>query len=1191
MHIEEIIVDGFKSYAVRTVIAGFDRKFNAITGLNGSGKSNILDAICFVLGISNLSQVRAGNLNELVYKQGQAGVTKASVTIVFNNAERENSPVGYEEYAQITVTRQVVIGGRNKYLINGHTAQLSRVQNLFHSVQLNVNNPHFLIMQGRITKVINMKPPEVLAMIEEAAGTRMFEMKREAAVKTIEKKDGKVEEMKKVLAEEITPTLDKLRTERGAYMQFTASSAECERLERFVTAHEYHAAQLEAERGARALDELTEEHGAHVAAAEELRAEQAAKEAAAAAAAASGESAGSKEARRAETDAEALSRDVVKATAACGHKREAAARERAAAEAHRTAAVELERVADSATAGAQASAARLAELRASHDAAAAELRQRESTYEGQLGVGTDATANTLAAQEQQAVADATNAASEAKQAATRAKHLAKELLDASHKLAAAKSDGDRLGAELDALAKAEGAARRRLEALGHDEGAAATLAVELRAAEARAADARGRADALGARLSGCTFQYTKPSASFDARAVRGTVAELVTVREARMALALEVLAGGKLQHVVVDTETTAKALLERGKLQRRTTFAPLSKIQARTVPAAKLAAARALVGAESVWSALELLDYAADVAPAVAYAFGGSLVCVDAPTAKRLAFDKSVGVACVTLDGDNFNPAGTLTGGSRPPAGEGLLARMAKLAAARADADGADGAARELGGRAERAAAASDEAARLSGELQLIQHNQALARERIGASAYGQLLATRDALAADADACEAARDKATAAERAAKARAAELKASAAEFATDTGAQLAKLKKAIGDGKKALAAKAKELDAARQLVERGELALGATADERGALLALADGCERDAAALDAEAAQMAAALAGEEGRLRALEETLKAHRAQCKAHAERAAAARADASRAGKQLAELTLNVKRADQKLARARKDGEGAHAAMAALCAKHAWIADEARHFGAAGTDYDFAAREPARAAERLRALIKERENLSKRVNKKALAMFERAEAEHDELQRKKAIIEGDKGKIEAVINELDKKKKARERERERASAHARARACASQRTRMRARGRCAEPPVACLAGPSAPVSRLTAPCPAIWSCALSLARPCPLSLRRRRSRRPGQRSTATSARSSRRCCRTRTPSCSRPRGRRSTTASSSTSRSATSGSRRCSSSRAGSARSSRSRSCSRSCSSSRRRSTSSTRSTPRST
>ena len=57
MHIIEIVLDGFKSYATRTVITDFDPQFNAITGLNGSGKSNVLDSICFVLGISNLSQV------------------------------------------------------------------------------------------------------------------------------------------------------------------------------------------------------------------------------------------------------------------------------------------------------------------------------------------------------------------------------------------------------------------------------------------------------------------------------------------------------------------------------------------------------------------------------------------------------------------------------------------------------------------------------------------------------------------------------------------------------------------------------------------------------------------------------------------------------------------------------------------------------------------------------------------------------------------------------------------------------------------------------------------------------------------------------------------------------------------------------------------------------------------------------
>lgn len=58
MYIKSVIIDGFKSYGRRVEIPGFDPEFNAITGLNGTGKSNILDSICFVLGISNLGQVR-----------------------------------------------------------------------------------------------------------------------------------------------------------------------------------------------------------------------------------------------------------------------------------------------------------------------------------------------------------------------------------------------------------------------------------------------------------------------------------------------------------------------------------------------------------------------------------------------------------------------------------------------------------------------------------------------------------------------------------------------------------------------------------------------------------------------------------------------------------------------------------------------------------------------------------------------------------------------------------------------------------------------------------------------------------------------------------------------------------------------------------------------------------------------------
>jgi structural maintenance of chromosome 2 len=131
------------------------------------------------------------------------------------------------------------MGGRTKYIINGHNAQQQTVQNLFQSVQLNINNPHFLIMQGRITKVLNMKHTEILSMVEEAAGTKMFEDRKNKAIATIAKKERKVEEINKILAEDIIPKLDHLRTEKRIYLDFQKNESEMERLNRLVISYEY----------------------------------------------------------------------------------------------------------------------------------------------------------------------------------------------------------------------------------------------------------------------------------------------------------------------------------------------------------------------------------------------------------------------------------------------------------------------------------------------------------------------------------------------------------------------------------------------------------------------------------------------------------------------------------------------------------------------------------------------------------------------------------------------------------------------------------------------------------------------------------------------------------------------------------------------------------------------------------------
>ena len=231
-----MIIDGFKSYATRTVISDWDPQFNAITGLNGSGKSNILDAICFVLGIASMTTVRASNLQDLIYKRGQAGVTKASVTIVFDNSDTSKSPIGFETCSKISVTRQIILGGSSKYLVNGHKAQQQTVLNLFQSVQLNINNPNFLIMQGKITKVLNMKPSEILSLIEEAAGTRTFEERKDKAKKTMAKKDTKLAEIRSLLQEEIEPKLEKRRNDKLTVVEYQQGQTDLEKLTRIITA-------------------------------------------------------------------------------------------------------------------------------------------------------------------------------------------------------------------------------------------------------------------------------------------------------------------------------------------------------------------------------------------------------------------------------------------------------------------------------------------------------------------------------------------------------------------------------------------------------------------------------------------------------------------------------------------------------------------------------------------------------------------------------------------------------------------------------------------------------------------------------------------------------------------------------------------------------------------------------------------
>lgn len=137
-----------------------------------------------------------------------------------------------------------MLGGKNKYLVNGHVVQQKSVENLFQSVQLNVNNPHFLIMQGQITKVLNMRPHEILALIEETAGTRMYDDRKGKAIVTLEKKSRKVEEIETQKQEVIEPRLRSLRDEKRDFLEYKRVESEIERMKRFLASVEIQTRQV-----------------------------------------------------------------------------------------------------------------------------------------------------------------------------------------------------------------------------------------------------------------------------------------------------------------------------------------------------------------------------------------------------------------------------------------------------------------------------------------------------------------------------------------------------------------------------------------------------------------------------------------------------------------------------------------------------------------------------------------------------------------------------------------------------------------------------------------------------------------------------------------------------------------------------------------------------------------------------------
>ncbi|KIV89865.1 hypothetical protein PV10_07233 [Exophiala mesophila] len=1029
MKIVELVIDGFKSYSQRTVISGWDPTFNAVTGLNGSGKSNILDSICFVLGITNMSTVRAQNLQDLIYKRGQAGVTKASVTIVFDNADKQTSPIGFEEYAQISVTRQIVMGGTSKYLINGHRAQQTTVQNLFQSVGLNINNPNFIIMQGRITKVLNMKAAEILAMIEEAAGTRMFEDRKEKAHKTMTKKEMKVLEIEGLLKEEIEPKLDKLRGEKRAWLDYQKTQSELERLTRVVVAADY-------VRSGEKMRSATQEHETKRAKVQHLE-ENAVKL--------------KREIENLEEDAERVksvrekemrkggrfqelenkvkeySHELVRLATVLDLKQSSIAEEeqrkkdvaknvkalKAQVGDKRKAFENLQSRWNSAKSESDSQNAEVEkkeELLSTLQTGVASREGQESGYQGQL---------------QEARNRMTSAGTEQEQAKLKISHLEKRIKEDEPRAKKAREQNAGLLSGLETLRKQAQKLESDLQKLGFEPGREEAMRERESTLHKDIRRLRQQVDELKRKVANVDFHFSDPSPNFDRSKVKGLVAQLFTLdrEKANAGTALEICAGGRLYNVVVDTAETGTQLLQNGKLKKRVTIIPLNKISAFKASAEKVGAAQRIAPGK-VDLALSLIGYEHEVSAAMDYVFGTTLICQDAETAKRVTFDPSVRLKSVTLEGDVYDPSGTLSGGSSPNS-SGVLVILGKLNEVTRELQRHEAELAQLQDtmKSEQAKLASIKS--VKHELDLKSHEIKLTEEQISGNSSSSIIQAIEEMRASIAQLKEDMVNAKARQAEAAKDVQRIEKDMEDFSKNKDSKLKELEKALAELKKSLSKTSASIKTLQKEVQDARIDC--------------EQAESDLSTAEEQVVEVDSSIAGQKDEMQQLREeeaTVKTNHdvAQAELADEQAKLTGFDdelrelekaKSRKTKQVQEESLEAQKLGHAVEKAQKDAQAAAQLVSALEKEHDWIEDNKDQFGRAGTPYDFQGKNLAESRATLKNVTERFQGMKKKINPKVMPMIDSVEKKETSLKNMLRTVVRDKKKIEETIVTLDEYKK----------------------------------------------------------------------------------------------------------------------------------------------------------------------
>lgn len=230
MHIKRLEIDNFKSFANKTEIP-FLTGFTAIAGINGSGKSNIIDSVLFALGLSSARALRSEKgVADLISTHNKRG--EASVKVVFDLDDEVGTEISFAR--KVKKTSQ---GYQSTYYINDKPQTLTQVHNELEKYQITPNSNN-IIMQGDVISLVNCSSNERRKFIDEVAGTADFDRKIEMATNELNTVEERVQNSNLILGE-ITNRVEQLKEEREVALKYRELKESKDRLESQITVVKY----------------------------------------------------------------------------------------------------------------------------------------------------------------------------------------------------------------------------------------------------------------------------------------------------------------------------------------------------------------------------------------------------------------------------------------------------------------------------------------------------------------------------------------------------------------------------------------------------------------------------------------------------------------------------------------------------------------------------------------------------------------------------------------------------------------------------------------------------------------------------------------------------------------------------------------------------------------------------------------